>query len=840
MRCHIETTVYDVNDKNCGEMCIRIGQEIMQYQSYKIGRRNLNVCPICLDTETTTIEIDSHRYAFGWMYQLQVGKFTFLSRKKCYMLEMLRSIDVACVYQRTNVYLAIANLKYEWSFLCKDLQDLIEDTTAQTDILFAMVEPLAVVIGRITICDIVRMSNMSLAKIGKEFCVTQKLKGDLDYDKIRNSQTPITPAERMYCINDVVVGAEYMAFMHDTYTKQGERMPFTATGFIRHSIEQNAYQIDPETGQLKNQDILNEILAGHPTLYADYERMINYLYRGGYTHGNCYYCGEVLADIEHIDYTSDYPACLLQHKYPYRFCKEGDQLQYGNCTITVSKYKSERALDLLQRYEHDLAFYCTATFDNIRSITPHSLESKHKLIKAGDDIDIDNGRVIRADTITVMITEQDYLCYKQMYQWDNMIVDDLHIGIKKQLPDYVVSAIVEAYVDKKRLKDQGKPYAVEKIKVNSCYGCMCQRIPITDQRDIITDADITHIDSPVPFRYLNVDNPKNIKYFNFIKQKLISLYHYQPSEKLNKAILKVYDDIYNGVAPKLDNKNYRNIYDIVVNKLQQRAYMEHVRGKKIGNHMYKSKMLSPWWGIWCTAYARRRLVDMIAQLEFLNNDRPDICPEPLVVYYDTDSLFINAHQSEACWRAVKTVIDNYNQRTTQLNIDTLRIYDDKGRLDDLGLFTWESPAKYFKQLGAKRYLQALVKHYKKCSVTRHGHGSHCMIKHTTSAKLHIEPRYVTEATIAGLSKADFNNKINAQNWTLQQKFDFFNHGMVFDLFETSKKIPVYNSKPYSAEVLDDYGNIEIMSERCGQTLEDTTFTMMITGLLLQQMSKRIG
>lgn len=838
MKAHIIPTVFEVNENNLADLTHQAIKELNRYDVYPVGKTDVSTCPICFDTETTTVTEDGEQFAFIWIYQIQIGKYTLLISDRLHLLRILKAVNDWGEDNKSNIYIAIANTKYEWSFLCKDISELIEGEQAETDILFGLLEPLAVNVGRLIICDIVRMANSSLVKIGADYCTTQKLKGDLDYSKIRNSKTikHLTPQEKAYCINDVVVGAEYMTFIHNRYTSNYKRIPLTSTAFIRQLMQDSAYEMDA-SGEFIHKDTLKEILHGFPTLYKEYDKLMNFLFRGGYTHGNLFYCAETLTDIEHIDYTSDYPAVLLQLKYPYAFYDNRQSFEYMGYTLTVRDFENEQAILKLLNFQEDLAFYFTATFENIKKITPHTLESTHKIIELSEGATIDNGRVAKADKMTVMLTEQDLICYRKLYTWENMAIEDLHIGIKKPLPEYMINAIVTAYTEKKRKKDLGLPYAVEKALLNSVFGCTCQRIQIEDERDVITSDNIVHINSPVKFDYLNTDTRRNVQYFLYVKEGLMKKYHWDDTQMLTDIIKRIYADLYDGTEPDTHDSVYMKVYQMVIEKLQQRAYYEEKRGKLTKNRQTKSKMLSPYFGIWCTAYARCRLITMISELETFQADNPDIAPLPIVVYYDTDSLFLNCHQSPECWKAVKAIIDKYNTETKKYNTTNLRQYDNSGLLDDLGLFDWETKATHFKQLGAKRYLQryrAKVKR-RRYAIKSISKTEHSMIIHTK--KIYYKPRYIIEATVAGLNKNDFTKKVKKK--TVKETFDFFTHGMFLDELETNKLIPSIIPHPYSCTVTDDFGNTEIMHERCGQVLKHTSFRMVMTGALLDKLH-RVG
>lgn len=815
---HIKPIVINLFNSNYNDTAVKIAEEIEKYSIYSIGRTNITTCPVCFDTETTTF----NEMAFIYIYQIQIGKYCILIREKSLFLKLLKEVHYICDDLSCEIIMGIANVKYEWSFLCKDFMFLFKneetEIKSQVKTFLEPYTPLTSNIGNIRIIDILKISGSNLAKTAEDYCTTQKMVGDLDYKKIRNSKTKLTEKELKYCINDVVIGAEYLMYLHEQYTYIGKRIPLTSTGIVRNLMSEEAYLIDGDKQITKNdrlvskfvyEEVLEKIKNGFPKKYSDYSKIMDKLYRGGVTHGNAFYAGEVLCEIDHIDYTSDYPACMLQYKYPVEF--KDDVLIYNGKKITISKYENEEGLKKLLKYEDDLAFYATFTFKNLRSKYDHSLESISKTVSySEDDCVIDNGRILRAKEVVVMLTEQDLISYKAWYVWDSFEVSNLCIGIKEELPWYVIKAIIESYCDKKRLKDEGKPYAAEKAILNSVYGCTVQRIDIEECRDDYNGEQIRHIKSPVPFEYLNLKNKNNSRYFDYIIQKLQKKYSYGLGDKednLRKAVAKVYNDIYNG-NPIINSEKYLNIYNVIVEKLQQRKYSEVVNG--VGSRIKdrnKTKMLSCFWGIWVTAYARRRLICMTSQLEEYAIEH-DL--KPVVVYYDTDSLFINTQGD----KNIIKIVEDYNNETQKFNVDNLRIYENSGLLDDIGLFTFEPQCTHFKQLGAKRYVQRFYNKKTK--------------------------KYIIEATIAGLNKKDFSKKVNKIRGDINKKFEVFSDGMIFNENECSKLTPTYINHSYSARVTDKYGNTEIMREQCGQVLKETSFEMTLCAFIAEKCKKRVG
>lgn len=871
MKVKIRTKTIFVNSENYSRVAEQVSEEINDCKITKVRKKNFSSVPICFDTETTkAIGKDGNYHSAIYIYQLQVGNLTLIFRVRDLLVKMFKEINYICADLNCSCYCAIANIKYEWSFLRKSFIDLSEDYNP--GILLDNFDPLSPSLGKIILVDICKMTNASLAKIGKDYCGTHKLKGDLDYDKPRNSKTPLTQKEIAYCVNDVVVGAEFMAHIHQEYTEQGKPIPLTATGIPRSIMKEEAYRRIPHSKKLFYQNTLDEIKRGFLNLtYKDYSGYMKYLFRGGYTHGNRYYIGQLLEDIEHVDYTSDYPACMLQHKYPTVL--NNKTFIYKKKPWQVKMFENEIGLNKLLRYENDLAFYCTVEFTGLKNTTDHSIESTHKctpdknnpdMVFISPDARVDNGRILTASKMKVIITEQDYAVYKKFYKWESITVTNLHVGEKKPLPKYVIMAVVNSYVDKKYNKDHHIPYASEKAILNSCYGCTVQRLNIEDMWECIVGNKIETYKCPFPHKYLEdpvVSDTPNNKSFDRIVSKFIEKYKaiYGKELSYNQVSDKVeimYENYLKGIY-RYDEKKQPIAYlmsETICDVLQQRAYVEQVQGS-----YGRSIMLSCFWGIWITAYARRRLLDMVFDLETYAHTNNY---EPIVVYCDTDSMFLNCHQDEACWRETKSIIDKYNKETREYNktylaeygklVENKKVENPTELLSDIGEFAWETKATHFKHLGAKRYLQRFRNkpkkfHHRIKSINRSTHSMIDTLKEHNSEvsskyqrTLWIAPRYTIESTIAGLSKKDFSAKVDKIKGSIEDKFNFFKSGMMFEDFETSKLIPTYENEPYEIEVTDEYGNTEIMREDSGQVLNPVPFEMVVTCLVEHTLAPRVG
>jgi hypothetical protein len=118
-------------------------------------------------------------------------------------------------------------------------------------------------------------------------------------------------------------------------------------------------------------------------------------------------------------------------------------------------------------------------------------------------------------------------------------------------------------------------------------------------------------------------------------------------------------------------------------------------------HSGKNLFTAYQWGVWVTAWARYELLSTVYKI---GND---------VVYCDTDSIkYLNNHDD---------IIKADNERIARENEEIMKYYkiDEefyspktiKGKTKTLGLWDTEAPYKYFKTLGAKRYVYSYYDDY---------------------------------------------------------------------------------------------------------------------------------
>lgn len=603
----------------------------------RVGKKSeINTTPLSFDIETTNEPNTQTAYMYIWQMGIS-GKAYFGRTWESFFqaLEMLRNRLTG------TLIIAVHNLSFEAQFLLPRLQKagLLQEVFAKAER-----EPLYILLKNdIKFIDTMALSNMSLAALASNYCQTQKLVGDLNYSKMRNSNTPLTDEEKAYCANDVIILCEYMQKLHERFTKQGEKIPLTSTGIVRRALQKSVSSKE-----------FKSVRARTKTLYPEsaeaYNFTMRYLFRGGFCHAQTAICGEIISDVKSHDLKSAYPAEMAHRKYPMTPFITEEPEKFEN----VIKWK---------------ACIFVAKFRNITATTAHVIESRHKIINFVNG-EFENGRLFHADEMTVFLTDVDYSIYKMFYKWDEMEILQLKTALKQPLPKYLLYCLFKAYEKKETVGKLYKAnptdelraaYMDSKAQLNSFYGMCVSRLNLDE--------------------FVYDENGWNV----------------QPGDSYEKCI--------------------------------------------------STSLLSPYWGIYITAYTRLTICTAIYHL----GDE--------ALYSDTDSI--------------KNVYNgNYFDKFNDEIIETNRLMCKKYELDfdvfkKLGIFDFEGTYKRFKTLGAKRYLTE---------------------EPDKSGNL------ICSATVAGLPKRTFREF--AEKVGNDVAFDKFTNSMFFDI--SGKNAHKYTDSPVSA------------------------------------------
>lgn len=444
---------------NAGDFLKNPKTYIKPIQLFTLHSRGKNECryyEIYCGFDIETYTTPQHKaYMYVWQFSLY-GKEEYVIIGRTWA-EFHKLIDALKKELKLNskrrIIIGVANLGYEFQFMRKQFN---------WSKIFAkeLRQPIyAVMDNCIEFRDVLQISGGSLAQLAKDYTETQKLVGDLDYTIPRNSQTPLTRQELQYCINDVVIVAEFMQYIFKNYIIPQKFIPITKTGLLRREVKKGcSYQAKLEIYRCFPQD------------YSLYKQLMLWCFRGGYTHGNIMFMDKKIEGISGYDITSSYPYTMLAYDgFPVSpLLKEDSQL-----------------------FEERLTTHCCFVhllLHDLKAKTPHSIESQSKCLAISANKIIDNGRIRSADFIEIWATNLDYEILKMYYTFSKVDVLELYTSVKGRLPTYLLKPLWLAYEKKARLKVEGKSgtqeYALAKSYINSSYGMCVTRMT---EKEIVLD-----------------------------------------------------------------------------------------------------------------------------------------------------------------------------------------------------------------------------------------------------------------------------------------------------------------------------------------------------------------
>lgn len=409
----------------------------------------------CFDCETTKF---SDTFANIWCWQFSIEDTVIIGNTReefeQFMIQLSQMVGVT---EHKRLLVFDANLNYEFSFfkdvMINNLNDyFFRDTHTPIYI---------ICFGGVEFREMLSFGG-SLKKIADDYTTLAKLKGDLDYTKIRYTLEDIeNPRELDYITSDVLIGSEFANyFMKQHFAKRNN--PITATQCVR--IEMKNY-IKNSGKSVK--EVQNQICNMYPD-FGLYQDIMNNTLRGGYTHANMLYVGGVYKTRSR-DITSAHPSQMVKHRFTMQLKR-------------VYNIENIQFKDLLKYWDNGtptIGFYGRFRFTNIRCKTSITIESSNKCIEL-ENATLDNGRVYMADKLTTCLNHIDLRIYDMFMEWDSCEILYLYQGKTAYLPDYYINTMLDNYVNKAVLKSQHLNYSYEKSVVNSCYGCAITRMVVQE------------------------------------------------------------------------------------------------------------------------------------------------------------------------------------------------------------------------------------------------------------------------------------------------------------------------------------------------------------------------
>lgn len=454
--------------------------------------RYFNV-PIAFDIETTSF-YDADGKKTGIMYAWMLGIYgeVMMGRSWDDLINVLTELStILNLNDNKRIIIYVHNLAFEFAFI---------STRFEWSKIFAIEDrkPIyAITTTGIEFRCSYLLSGYSLATLGKNL-TTYKVKkkvGDLDYNLIRHSKTPLTRKETGYCVNDVKV---VMAYIMERIEIDGNisKIPLTKTGYVRKYCRNQCFYTDgvPKKGDFKRKRYMDDIKR--MTLTVEEYDQLKAAFQGGFTHANAWIVGLVEHGVTSFDFTSSYPFVLVSEQFP---------MSAGELVEDIRTEDDLIASGCLDTY------CCLMDVEITGIVTVLWQENYLSQTRCWDVVkgQINNGRVVRADHLCTTITEQDYLIMKKFYRWDDFRILSFRRYKKDYLPRDFVLSILKLYQDKTRLKGvdgSEAEYQAAKEMVNSCYG-----MTVTDivrELYIYTDHWLSKEEKP------QVDKPTEINKYN--------------------------------------------------------------------------------------------------------------------------------------------------------------------------------------------------------------------------------------------------------------------------------------------------------------------------------------
>lgn len=451
---------------------IIMGASLVPHKRRKSAIKREVVELVCaFDIETTNIFHQGKDQAVMYVWQFSLdNEQIVMGRTWEEYKELCNAIDEACtalkedreLKEKPLLVVYVHNLSFEFQFLSGIFDFMPEDV-----FLRAERKPIYARSGCIEYrCSYIQ-SNMSLARFCQAMNITdKKLSGQaFDYTKKRYPWSPLTDDEIAYCKTDVISVVECIKKEMEKDNDNLITIPLTSTGYVRREC------FDALTPKIRK---IKSILP----MLEEYT-LLREAFRGGNTHANRYFVGQVLKNVKSKDMASCYPAQLLNQKYPYEFKQiEPDK-------ETVSRYISYGCAVVFR------VLFKNIELRNDREPIPYislaktkSAGGEEKCGKGYIDLLTDNGRILSAGISQMTITEVDYEIIDRMYKWDEMVVLKAMFAEKDYIPAEMLDVVKEYYENKTKLKgledeDNQYFYMKSKNKLNSIYG-MCATNPLQE------------------------------------------------------------------------------------------------------------------------------------------------------------------------------------------------------------------------------------------------------------------------------------------------------------------------------------------------------------------------
>lgn len=622
--------------------------------------------------------------------------------------------------------------------------------------------------------DSYKLLGKSLKSCLKDWNITFEKDSDKwDYNKIRKPDTPLDEDEIDYLADDVIG-------LHQVLQKKCNRdykgdvaaMPLTKTSEVRHAVKDIGNKVEAQEFDLDSfktyfkfdnfinpksytrKDLQNKTYFIDKDYYVykkiksklikmkqiEYDgiklvKMKNKMtfdvykqalimsqnaFAGGFVHANRNALGVTLEDVISNDLTSAYPAICFTKRFAFLYKR--------------TEIRKSTEMDKDKQYLMEVTFYNIRAKKMNNDDENFTVLSKHKAMKKsydGKDYNInidelDNGRILRAKECTFTLYKDEYLRLKTFYEWDDVKFSNVLEAPYQYLPRTLILVSNYYYELKTVLKVQ-LGIAEEEYKTNKTeeLRMKCEKL----------EGDL-----------------------KYAKQQLNSIYGCMATNPL-KYITK--EDILEGLGfvnvdiEDLNDEDTQNVEEKFKEK-QEDNYKKLFRSRNIIDFLFGPQI---------TCLNRCKIFDA---LEIFGMDNCWYC--------DTDSIKMKkdiSNAQELLNKINKDITIEVDNCLKDNHIDDSNWYV-KGKRKTIGIFDPDGEYKWFKTLGAKKYIY--------WSYTKDGTPEY--EKDGVTPCLHC--------TVAGISKNSIKAYLMKEGKnTIQGAFRKFNGGLSMSEEETNKNTHTY-------------------------------------------------
>ena len=228
-------------------------------------------------------------------------------------------------------------------------------------------------------------------------------------------------------------------------------LPLTSTGFVRREVKR---AMEPYHGEVSR-------------IFPSYDvfRLLRGEFRGGNTHANRYFAGEVIRQRGNsYDISSSYPAAQCNREYPVT-------------PFQKIVNPTPRLIDRLRSRCRALLLHCVFTDIRLRDLyypVPYIPTAKCVSYAAARK---DNGRILEASMVEIVVNDIDFNIIEYQYQWKTLEIVEGYKANYGPIPDGIRECNIEYFRSKTELKNvagQELYYMKAKGLLNSIYGFSCQ------------------------------------------------------------------------------------------------------------------------------------------------------------------------------------------------------------------------------------------------------------------------------------------------------------------------------------------------------------------------------